>query len=365
MPELEYLLDDSIHVEPYPYNRTFDQAKHHPCMIIHTPGPHGLPKPVIWTHWAFTTIDAQRMVPELDGRPSFIPKLFDSCDRSFWGYPVFHGPGIIMSLSLALYSRSTSVLGPPGIPTAATLEQIIDYGRIDAANLSPSSLEDIAASPSTLAKLQRLKFITFGEGEYTPSTSRPDAKLTPPRYSITPRRRHHRAPHPPLHLPLRQRNRPPHPARHRPPRLAILRALPRLQRHRVAAPRWRPIRTRHPTKQRRAPHARRFQTPTPRRRAPHLRPLLQTPLQAAPLETRRPLRRPDRVQERVGVQPRAARGAHILARSGGALHLGGGGAERTRCDCAAEAGLGCGPGRDEGRGGSCVGAEDRAGEWDG
>lgn len=163
MPELEYLLDDSIPVDPYPYNKTFEQAKHHPCMVLHTPGLSGLPKPVIWTHWAFTTVDAQRAVPDLDGRPSFMTKIFDSCDRFFSGYPVFQGAGIIMSLTLAVYTRCTSVLGPPGLLTAAVLEQAIEHGRIDAANLSPVSLEDVAASASTLAKLQQLKFVTFCE----------------------------------------------------------------------------------------------------------------------------------------------------------------------------------------------------------
>jgi acyl-CoA synthetase (AMP-forming)/AMP-acid ligase II len=167
MPELDYLLDDSIDTGPFLYNKSFEQAKHHPCMVIHTSGSTGMPKPVIWTHWQFATMDAQRLVPDLDGRPTLAGKIHDSCTRCFSGLPIFHGAGIILSLMVPLYNGCTVVLGPPGVTTADAFAQVADHGRIDAASLLPVTLEDIASSPVALAKLQQLKFVIYTGGKLT------------------------------------------------------------------------------------------------------------------------------------------------------------------------------------------------------
>lgn len=165
MPELDYLLDDSVDTGPFLYNKSFEQAKHHPCMVIHTSGSTGMPKPVIWTHWQFATTDAQRLVPDLDGRPTLTGRVHDNCRRCFWGLPIYHGAGIILSMMMALYNGCTVVLGPPGIPTADVFAQVAEYGRIDAADLLPVTLEDISTSPIALAKLQQLKFVAYTGGE--------------------------------------------------------------------------------------------------------------------------------------------------------------------------------------------------------
>ena len=165
MPELDYLLDDSIHNEPYSYKKTFEQAKHDPCMVTHTSGSTGMPKPVVWSHWHLATTDAQRAVPDLDGRPTVWGKVHDSSKRCYSGLPIFQGDGIATCLVEILFNGCIVVLGPPGIPTASVFEQVMDYGRIDAANLLPITLEDIVTCPAALVKLQRLKFVTYVGGK--------------------------------------------------------------------------------------------------------------------------------------------------------------------------------------------------------
>lgn len=161
MPELDYLLDDSIRTDPYPYTKTFEQAKHHPCMVTHTFASTRTPKPVIWTHWMLATTDAQRLVPDLDGRPTMWNKVFDSSERCYLGVPISDGAGVVMALAEVLLNGYAVVLGPPGRVTANTFEQVVANGRADAANLVPTALEEIADSQTALATLSRLKYITY------------------------------------------------------------------------------------------------------------------------------------------------------------------------------------------------------------
>jgi acyl-coenzyme A synthetase/AMP-(fatty) acid ligase len=165
MPELDYLLDDTIHTDPYPYTKTFEQAKHHPCMVTHTSGSTGMPKPVTWTHWMLATTDAHRLVPDLDGRPTIWNKIFDSPERYYSGFPISHSAGVVTALVDVLLNGCIVVLGPPGIPTANVFEQVVEYGRVDAANLLPVTLEDIAISSTSLALLSQLKFVAYTGGK--------------------------------------------------------------------------------------------------------------------------------------------------------------------------------------------------------
>jgi acyl-CoA synthetase (AMP-forming)/AMP-acid ligase II len=165
MPELDYLLDDHKPCEHYPYTRSYDEAKYHPCLIIHTSGPTGLPKPVIWPQNALTASLSHHTVPPLDGRRATWGSFLDTSDRSFNGFPVFHGLGIISSLRKILFNRTIVVLGPPGIPTADTLDQVLGQNNIDDIACLPVTLEEIASRPDVLAKLGKLKFVTYAGGD--------------------------------------------------------------------------------------------------------------------------------------------------------------------------------------------------------
>ena len=65
--ELEHLLSME-NVRPFPYEKTFKEAAHDPIMIVHTSGTTGMPKPIVWTHAIYGTIDAQMVPSELEGR---------------------------------------------------------------------------------------------------------------------------------------------------------------------------------------------------------------------------------------------------------------------------------------------------------
>ena len=99
IPSLESLLDQEH--PHYPFEKTFEQARSEPLIVLHTSGTTGLPKPIIWTHdWA-ASFAAERMLAP--------PQGFDSSDRLLLGnrvlslMPPFHVSGFD-SRSLAVVS---------------------------------------------------------------------------------------------------------------------------------------------------------------------------------------------------------------------------------------------------------------------
>src|SRR5690348_7717816 len=65
VPELEELLDDAP-VEVYPYTKTIDEARMDPCLVLHTTGSTGLPKPITWKLGILSTYEAWRTIPHVD-----------------------------------------------------------------------------------------------------------------------------------------------------------------------------------------------------------------------------------------------------------------------------------------------------------
>lgn len=86
IPELEELLDqDHPH---YHFEKTFEQARGEPLVVLHTSGTTGLPKPIIWTHdWAASFARERQLPP---------PSGFESSDSLLLGnrvlsmMPPFH-----------------------------------------------------------------------------------------------------------------------------------------------------------------------------------------------------------------------------------------------------------------------------------
>ena len=62
VPRLDELLGQT-HLA-YPFNKTFEHARHEPLVVLHTSGTTGLPKPIIWTHdWAASFGKQRLLIP--------------------------------------------------------------------------------------------------------------------------------------------------------------------------------------------------------------------------------------------------------------------------------------------------------------
>lgn len=167
VPELEYLLND-IPCEPYPYTKTFQEAKHDPCFVVHTSGSTGMPKPSVWTNWSINTADSHNLVAPLDGRPTLWSTFSNKGKRNYCDWSIFNGSGLGIIVMATCFSEMVIVLGPPEHQFSAdSFNELLEYAKIDSASCLPTTLETIAKRPDILEKLNRLDVIAYVGGIHT------------------------------------------------------------------------------------------------------------------------------------------------------------------------------------------------------
>lgn len=54
-------------VEPFPYEKTFEEAEWEPAAVLHTSGSTALPKPIVLTHGLLAINDVFRDTPDFNG----------------------------------------------------------------------------------------------------------------------------------------------------------------------------------------------------------------------------------------------------------------------------------------------------------
>jgi len=94
IPDLEDLLYQEHTL--FRFEKTFDQARSEPLVVLHTSGTTGLPRPIIWTHdWAASFARERQLSP---------PPNFESSDALLLGnrilslMPPFHVSHLLSSL---------------------------------------------------------------------------------------------------------------------------------------------------------------------------------------------------------------------------------------------------------------------------
>ncbi|KAH6873804.1 hypothetical protein B0T10DRAFT_234380 [Thelonectria olida] len=170
IPETGELLD-AEKTEPYPYNKTFDEAIQDPFCLLHTSGSTGLPKPIAWSHGLIGTMDAVRLLPPTEGDDGLAPWTQDwrDGDRIYSSFPMSHGAGIIMNILLPSLFGLHCIMGPAGvIPNLNLIESLVDHGRIDIWSMVPSLVDELGETPDILAKFKSSKFICASGGPVTP-----------------------------------------------------------------------------------------------------------------------------------------------------------------------------------------------------
>ncbi|KAH6896630.1 putative NRPS-like enzyme [Thelonectria olida] len=150
---------------PFPYNRTFDQAKWDPVVVLHTSGSTGTPKPVVMRQGSLAAADALRHLPERHGGKFIMQAYTERANRVFIPMPLFHAAGIIFFLSITgLYGTPTALSIADRPLTADLAIECLKYADVQGALMAPFHLEEISKNSESMAVLAKLRFVIFGGG---------------------------------------------------------------------------------------------------------------------------------------------------------------------------------------------------------
>ncbi|KAL9611872.1 MAG: hypothetical protein Q9167_003526 [Letrouitia subvulpina] len=158
VPELEDLLDDSA-AEIYPYGKSFEDAQMDPCLVLHTTGSTGLPKPIIWKVGILSTYEAWRTIPTVNG---YVPttELYQQSRRAYTSMPLYHTSGINAGITWALLLGVTLVYGAPHVvPNALYADEMHKFAGVDASMGAPSIYEELSRDNASLQRINKLYYV--------------------------------------------------------------------------------------------------------------------------------------------------------------------------------------------------------------
>ncbi|KAJ8071447.1 hypothetical protein OCU04_001767 [Sclerotinia nivalis] len=163
-PELDFFLDETP-VPHYAYDKTWAEASTEPAFVLHTSGSTGLPKPIVIRNALVACMDANQLLKCVDGEKLHLDVWRGT--RQFSTFPPFHAAGVYMNLAGALYHGLNVVQALPSVPVTSNLvDDMMEHAGVDGLVLAPSTVEELAFSPSSLELIQKknIKFIGFGGG---------------------------------------------------------------------------------------------------------------------------------------------------------------------------------------------------------
>ncbi|KAL8784750.1 MAG: hypothetical protein Q9213_003781 [Squamulea squamosa] len=136
IPELEEFLDD-IPVATYPYFKSFKEAQMDPCLVLHTAMLTGLPRPITWRVGIFSTYEAWRTTPAMNGYVP-TPEIYQPGRRAYTSMPLFHTSSLNAAIT-ALLLGVTLVYGAPQIvPSASYTDDMHKFANVDGSMGAPS-----------------------------------------------------------------------------------------------------------------------------------------------------------------------------------------------------------------------------------
>lgn len=129
---------------PFPYQRTFEEARWDPLVIVHTSGSTGIPKHITIRQGSVMAWEESLSEPDILGIPAVWKRWHQVTEKMFLPMPMFHAAGAVGAFMFSLCAGKHIVLPPAGGPLSADVATACLLGS--AANstmLPPTIIEEM------------------------------------------------------------------------------------------------------------------------------------------------------------------------------------------------------------------------------
>ncbi|KAI0482602.1 acetyl-CoA synthetase-like protein [Xylariaceae sp. FL0804] len=148
----------------YPYEKTFEEARDEPVVVLHSSGSTGPPKPITMTHGSLAVLDNEKNLRDLPGRRKRDWTLwsFEGEARLYTIFPFFHLGGFLMFTAGTIFGNSAFVFGPPNaMPDGSLLRSMMAQQKLRAMLLPPAVVEKLLLEPDGLDFFKGLDFLAY------------------------------------------------------------------------------------------------------------------------------------------------------------------------------------------------------------
>ncbi|KAJ5612047.1 hypothetical protein N7510_005241 [Penicillium lagena] len=153
----------------FPYQKSFDEIRSKPALVLHTSGSTGTPKPIVCCHGILSLADAYHQRPDFAGYSHVLKAFSGMADRVLCAAPLCHALGLYLYISLSIFWGTPLLL--PVADQAVTSDAIcsfIQHSGADAAVVPPSILADMSQEEADIELLKKLSFVSCGGGNLEP-----------------------------------------------------------------------------------------------------------------------------------------------------------------------------------------------------
>ncbi|OBS29631.1 hypothetical protein FPOA_03570 [Fusarium poae] len=164
---LDHLLNAST--LSFPYDRSIDQSRWDPLVVLHTSGSTGIPKPILVWQGTFYAFENMLRKGPHQGCPFALADWGEKGVKALLSMPMFHGAGVYATIS-SIFTGSTTVMPIMNKPLSAeSVLESLEYSGAQGVVLPPSIVEGIAASEKGIEALTKLEFLKFAGGNLSPA----------------------------------------------------------------------------------------------------------------------------------------------------------------------------------------------------